>query len=183
MILPNDILIRATSDGQTVWVSQRMVCEVCDIPEETLRKGIKRYKSSLPPSWRKVADQSDFFLGKKEGKAWRWGRKGGQYYYDYDHIPNRKPTCYRDLLPSKEELIGAVEGQNLRGSRERQAEQRRMIREQVQLLIDNTDIAYYEEYKVGDLTVYTQDKARQMAVSVAWCRFLKRALSRNVDTN
>ena len=179
MILPNDILIRATSDGQTVWVSQRMVCEVCDIPEETLRKGIKRYKSSLPPSWRKVADQSDFFLGKKEGKAWRWGRKGGQYYYDYDHIPNRKPTCYRDMLPSKEELIGAVEGQNLRGSRERQAEQRRMIREQVQLLIDNTDIAYYEEYKVGDLAVYTQDKARQMAVSVAWCRFLKRALSRN----
>ena len=102
MILPNDILIRATSDGQTVWVSQRMVCEVCDSPEETLRKGIERYESSLPPSWRKVADQSDFFLGKKEGKAWRWGRKGGQYYYDYDHIPNRKPTCYRDMLPSKE---------------------------------------------------------------------------------
>lgn len=140
------------------------------------KAGRPRYKSSLSPSWQKVADQSEFFLGKKEGKAWRWGRKGGQYYYDYDHIPNRKPTCYRDMLPSKEELIGAVEGQNLRGSRERQAEQRRMIREQVQLLIDNTDIAYYEEYKVGDLAVYTQDKARQMAVSVAWCRFLKRAL-------
>ena len=180
MILPNDILIRATSDGQTVWVSQRMVCEACGVNEKDLTDTYRtRYKSSLPPSWRKVADQSDFFLGKKEGKAWRWGRKGGQYYYDYDHIPNRKPTCYRDMLPSKEELIGAVEGQNLRGSRERQAEQRRMIREQVQLLIDNTDIAYYEEYKVGDLAVYTQDKARQMAVSVAWCRFLKRALSRN----
>ena len=180
MILPNDILIRATSDGQTVWVSQRMVCEACGVNEKDLTDTYRtRYKSSLPPSWQKVADQSDFFLGDKPGKAWRWGRKGGLYYYDYDHIPNRKPTCYRDLLPSKEELIGAVEGQNLRGSRERQAEQRRMIREQVQLLIDNTDIAYYEEYKVGDLTVYTQDKARQMAVSVAWCRFLKRALSRN----
>ena len=113
MILPNDILIRATSDGQTVWVSQRMVCEACGVSEETLADTMrKRYKSSLPPSWRKVADQSDFFLGDKPGKAWRWGRKGGQYYYDIDHIPNRKPTCYRDMLPSKEELIGAVEDQS-----------------------------------------------------------------------
>ena len=78
MILPNDILIRATSDGQTVWVSQRMVCEACGVDEEVLRVSTKRYKSSLPPSWRKVADQSEFFLGKKEGKAWRWGRKGGK---------------------------------------------------------------------------------------------------------
>ena len=67
MILPNDILIRATSDGQTVWVSQRMVCEACGVDEEVLRVSTKRYKSSLPPSWRKVADQSEFFLGKKEG--------------------------------------------------------------------------------------------------------------------
>ena len=85
MILPNDILIRATSDGQTVWVSQRMVCEVCVIDPEYLRRKCRyEYMQVLPPSWQKVADQSDFFLGKKEGKAWRWGRKGGQYYYDYD---------------------------------------------------------------------------------------------------
>ena len=77
MILPNDILIRATPDGQTVWVSQRMVCEACGIDEDYFEKaGRPRYKSSLSPSWRKVADQTEFFLGKKEGKAWRWGRKG-----------------------------------------------------------------------------------------------------------
>ncbi len=113
MILPNDILIRATPDGQTVWVSQRMVCEACELTDEYMWVTQTRYKSSLPPSWRKVADQTEFFLGDKPGKAWRWGRKGGQYYYDYDHIPNRKPTCYRDLLPSKEELIAAVEDQKL----------------------------------------------------------------------
>ena len=58
MILPNDILIRATSDGQTVWVSQRMVCEACGIDEDYFEKaGRPRYKSSLSPSWRKVADK------------------------------------------------------------------------------------------------------------------------------
>ena len=180
MILPNDILIRATSDGQTVWVSQRMVCEACGVSDEYFNKKARpAYKSALPLSWQKITNQSEFFLGKKNGKAWRWGCKGGQYYYDLDHIPNRQPTCYRDKLPAKDDLIAAVEEQNLRGSRERQTEQRRMIREQVQLLIDNTDIAYYEEYTIGDKAIFTPSKARQMATSAAWCRFLKRALTLN----
>lgn len=174
MILPNDILIRATSEGQTLWVSQRMVCEACLLADEYMWLVQHRYKSSLPPSWRQVAAHGEFFLGKKEGKAWRWGRRGGQYYYDYDHIPDKKPTCYRSKLPSKEALIASVETQNLRFSRERQAELRGMIRERVQKLFDNTDILFYEEYMVGDKAIFTPEKARQMATSAAWCRFLKR---------
>lgn len=177
MILPNDILIRATSDGYTVWVSQRMVCEVCGLIDEYMWVAQSRYKAFLPASWQKVSEQEEFFLGKKEDKAWRWGRKGGQYYYDYDHIPNRKPTCYRDKLPTKEELIAAVEGRNLVGSRERQADQRRTVLEEVHKFIDNTDIAYYQEYTIGDKAVFTPEKARQMALSLAWCRFLKYTLA------
>ena len=108
MIQPNDILIRETSDGQTVWVSQRMVVERCGLCSEYLKdKGRVRYKKSLPASWQKVAAQSDFFLGDNK-KSWRWGRRNGQYYYDIDRIPNRKPRCYRDMLPGKDELIAAV---------------------------------------------------------------------------
>ena len=178
MILPNDILIRATSDGQTVWVSQRMVCEACGVDDEFLRMTArKRYKSSLPPSWRKLTDQAEFFLGDKPGKAWRWGRKGGQYYYDYDHIPNRKPTCYRDQLPTKEELIAAVEGQNLRGNRERQTEQRRMIREQVQQCANASDFRFFTTYAIGDKSLFDQTRARDLASSAAWCRFLKYTLA------
>ena len=46
MILPNDILIRATPDGQTVWVSQRMVCEACGIDEDYFEKA-KSFKPWL----------------------------------------------------------------------------------------------------------------------------------------
>ena len=61
MIQPNDILIRETSDGQTVWVSQRMVVEGCGVSEYYLRVACRdRYKQSLPASWQKVAVQSDF---------------------------------------------------------------------------------------------------------------------------
>ena len=48
MIQPNDILIRETSDGQTVWVSQRMVVEGCGIKEKDLKDTCRvRYKKSL----------------------------------------------------------------------------------------------------------------------------------------
>ena len=110
MLLPNDILIRETTDGTTVWVSQRLVMERCEIDSEVLRNGRVRYKQSLPASWQAVAAQEEFFLGAKPGKSWRWGRKGGQYYYDIDTIPNRKPACYRDRLPTKEELLAEVGG-------------------------------------------------------------------------
>ena len=176
MILPNDILIRATSDGQTVWVSQRMVCEVCGVSEEHLRTVCReRYKSSLPPSWQKVADQSEFFLGKKEGKAWRWGRKGGQYYYDYDHIPNRKPTCYRDLLPSKEELIGAVEDQKLDSSRTRRNRIVDTLDEKVKNYESVDDFIYFSTFTIGDKDIFDTRRARDLQQAAAWCRFLKNA--------
>ena len=176
MILPNDILIRATSDGQTVWVSQRMVCEACGIDEDYFEKaGRPRYKSSLSPSWQKVADQSEFFLGKKEGKAWRWGRKGGQYYYDYDHIPNRKPTCYRDLLPSKEELIGAVEDQKLDSSRTRRNRIVDTLDEKVKNYESVDDFIYFSTFTIGDKDIFDTRRARDLQQAAAWCRFLKNA--------
>ena len=176
MILPNDILIRATSDGQTVWVSQRMVCEACGVSEETLADTMrKRYKSSLPPSWRKVADQSDFFLGDKPGKAWRWGRKGGQYYYDIDHIPNRKPTCYRDMLPSKEELIGAVEDQKLDSSRTRRNRIVDTLDEKVKNYESVDDFIYFSTFTIGDKDIFDTRRARDLQQAAAWCRFLKNA--------
>ena len=176
MILPNDILIRATSDGQTVWVSQRMVCEACGVDDEFLRMTArKRYKSSLPPSWQKVADQSDFFLGDKPGKAWRWGRKGGQYYYDIDHIPNRKPTCYRDMLPSKEELIAAVEDNKLYSSRTRRNEVVNILLDAVKSYESVDDFIFFSAFTVGDKDIFDTKRARDLQRAAAWCRFLKQA--------
>ena len=175
MILPNDILIRATPDGQTVWVSQRMVCEVCGVSDGVLKYSRSIYKSILPPSWQKVADQTEFFLGGKPGKAWRWGRKGGQYYYDYDHIPNRKPTCYRDLLPSKEELIGAVEDQKLDSSRTRRNRIVDTLDEKVKNYESVDDFIFFSTFTVGDKDIFDTKRARDLQRAAAWCRFLKQA--------
>ncbi len=176
MILPNDILIRATADGPTVWVSQRMVCEVCGINTEYLRKFARvEYKFSLPASWQKVAEQEEFFLGDKPNKAWRWGRKGGQYYYDIDHIPNRQPACYRDKLPSKEELIAYVEDGHLNSSRTRKNEVINIILKSVKNFESVDDFIYFSTFTIGDKDIFDTKRARDLQQAAAWCRFLKQA--------
>lgn len=173
MILPNDIILRTTSDGVTVWVSQRLVMECCGISEDSLRKTARaRYKQSLPASWQKAADAADFLLGDT-GKAWRWGRRAGQYYYDYDRIPDRAPARYRSALPARDELVAFVDDQNLSASRERRAAMRNALTAAVAELEDNTDARWIQTqsgYQI-DLPV-----CRDYARALAWCRFITRVV-------
>lgn len=169
MLLPNDILIRETTDGTTVWVSQRLVMEDCNINDGYFWKIRTIYKQSLPASWQAVAAQDEFFLGAKPGKSWRWGRKGGQYYYDIDTIPNRKPACYRDCLPTKEELLAEVEGHNLSRSRERQAALRGILTAAAQELTDNADALWIQTQSGLQISVAV---CRDYARALAWCRFI-----------
>lgn len=172
MILPNDIIKRTTSDGVTVWVSQRLIMECCGIVDEYLRLSRTRYKQSLPASWQKAADAADFLLGDT-GKAWRWGRRAGQYYYDYDRIPDRAPACYRSKLPAREDLTAFVEDQNLSASRERRAAMRNVLTAAVAELEDNTDARWIQTqsgYQI-DLPV-----CRDYARALAWCRFITRVV-------
>ena len=76
MLLPNDILIRETTDGTTVWVSQRLVMERCEIDSEVLRNGRVRYKQSLPASWQAVAAQEEFFFGGEARQIVAMGPQG-----------------------------------------------------------------------------------------------------------
>lgn len=167
MLLPNDILTYTTSDGVTVWVSQRLVMECCGVGGQLLKLSRVRYKASLPASWQKKAEASEFLLDYKAGKSWRWGRKNGQYYYDVDTIPNRKPTCYRDCLPSKEELIELVEEQRLRGSRERQAQLAKLITQAAQEFCNEEDVRWL--HSVSEINIAT---CRDYGRALGWCRLI-----------
>ena len=103
-LLNNDIILRKYKDEERLWVSQRLVMQNCGISEGTLSDTCrKRFKKTLPK-------------GKKFGEflpdtnnSWRWARVKGQFYYDYDNIPDRKPTHYRSKLGTKHELLQAYE--------------------------------------------------------------------------
>ncbi len=95
----NDIIIRNETKTE-VWISERLVVEVCGISEETLRTtSRKRYKSSVPATYHKAK-----YL-PITGKSWRWTKQNGQFYYDFDFIPNHKPNFYREMFGDKQTLI------------------------------------------------------------------------------
>ncbi len=174
MLLPNDILIRTTSEGVTLWVSQRLVVEYCGVSEGCIRYNRSTYKQSLPASWRKVAEGGDFMLGDT-GKAWRWGRKGGLYYYDYDRIPDRAPARYRSMLPRREELEAFVEENNLAQSRERRVALRNALTEAVARRIDNTDARWIQTRSGFRVDAA---KCRDYARALAWCRMIVETVRR-----
>lgn len=95
----NDILIRKTSDGQTTWLNERLVVEVCGISNDYCRTIRRIYKKSVQNCYQR------FNILPASGKAWRWAKINGQFYYDLDFIPNQKPKYYRDLFGDKKDLI------------------------------------------------------------------------------
>lgn len=93
-ILPQDIYI----NNGTIWLSQDCIMKVCDVSYEYLGKERSIYKKSVFDSWSGRDTLPDI------GKAWRWAKIGGSYFYAYNNIPDRHPTNYRSKLPTPAEL-------------------------------------------------------------------------------
>ena len=172
MILPNDILLRATSEGITLWVSQRLVVECCGVADEYIWKIRTLYRKSLPASWQAVAKNAEFWLGDS-GKSWRWGRRGGQYYYDYDRIPDRAPARYRSALPTREELEAFVEEHNLSQSRERRTALKAALTQAAAEQEDNADARWIQTQSGFQIDLAV---CRDYARALAWCRFITRVV-------
>lgn len=167
-LLPTDILLRETSQGVTVWVSQRLVMECCRVTGSYLKQACRtRFKSTLPASWQQSG--SEFFYGDYQGKSWRWGKKGGEFYYDYDRIPDRAPRMFRSKLPTKADLISHVEENNTKDSRARNAEIENAIRDEVKELYTNTDTQWINLHSGFPIKI---DKCRDYALALGWCRFI-----------
>lgn len=166
-ILHNDIIIRKYKDEERLWVSQRLVMQLCGISEEFLRVWSRAsYKKSL-----KSYKTSDFL--PDTGKAWRWARVKDQFYYDYDRIPDRKPTHYRSKLGTKHELLQQYEALLSANKDKKEDIIRNQIVSEVMLLIDNRDIDYYK-YKAR--VTFTHKEAKEMTLAKAWCIWMQKQL-------
>lgn len=167
-LLPNDILIRNYKDGETLWVSQRLVLQVCQVTEEYLRT---RARALFKKSIQKGYKYGDFL--PNTGSAWRWGKVNGTFYYDYDCLPDRKPTYYRSTFGAKHELLQAYEALQSADKCSKQNQLKNAIQAQVNTFIDNTDITYY---MYGAMVGFNQNQAEQMATGRAWCLWILKQL-------
>ncbi|AMO19219.1 DDE-type integrase/transposase/recombinase [Flavobacterium columnare] len=167
-LLHNDIIIRNYKDGETIWVSQRLVMQMCGISEDYLRQAAReRFKKSIQKGYK----YGDFL--PNTGSAWRWGKANGTFYYDYDCLPDRKPTHYRSKFGTKHELLQAYEALLSADKNNRQNQLKNLIQAQVNAFIDNTDITYY---MYSAIVGFNQNQAIQMATGRAWCMFINKQL-------
>jgi len=167
-LLPNDLLLRNYKDGETLWVSQRLVLQVCQVTEEYLRT---RARALFKKSIQKGYKYGDFL--PNTGSAWRWGKSNGTFYYDFDCLPDRKPTHYRSKFGTKHELLTVYEALLSADKNNKQNQLKNLIQAQVNTLIDNTDITYY---MYSAIVGFNQNQAIQMATGRAWCMFIYKQL-------
>ncbi|RHO73396.1 hypothetical protein DW083_06000 [Parabacteroides sp. AF48-14] len=129
------------------------------------------YKKSVSP-----CHQSKDIL-PDTGKAWRYARINGRFYYDFDRIPDRKDTQYRSRLGDRDTLLHIADNT---AELERKAEEKDMyslIQQYVYDRISNTDVNYFRYYEIGGVCKYNLDKARQLAEAIAWARSIKDLVS------
>lgn len=168
-IQQNDIIVRTFQNIPTLWVSERLICkELGDGMDEYLRRRARfGYRQSVSP-----CHQSKDIL-PATGKSWRYARINGQFYYDYDFIPDRKDTQFRSRLGDKDTLLHAVDMAVAADEKAVEKEQEAKIMEMVLARIDKEDRDDYQFRKVDGACKYNADKARQMAEALSWLRVVR----------
>lgn len=163
---PTDIIIRKTDGTETLWLSQRLVMEVCGIDDKTFTVIRDRYKKSVRSC--DLAKSKEFL--PDSGKAWRWARTGNGFYYCLDNIPDRAPKHYRSMFGTAEELKGALKGLENTSKKALNENIKDMIKQQVKALVNLDDARYYE-YDAPVL--FNPKKAKELAKAKAWISYIK----------
>ena len=104
-IQSNDIVLRQFQGNTTMWLSERYICNTLgsNMGDYLRIRGRLIYRQSVSPCFRSKDILPD------TGKAWRYARINGQFYYDFDRIPDRKDTRYRSRLGERDELLHAAD--------------------------------------------------------------------------
>lgn len=166
-LYPNDLLLRKTNGKDAVWVSQRLLVEVCGISDEFLRTTArKRYKKSVRSC--DLAKAKNFL--PESGKAWRWGKQGSDFYYCYQNIPDREPCNYRSMLGTEESLKQRLKELSESIKIDITEHIKETIIRNVNQRVSNEDI-YYFRYDAEVL--YPKKQATELAIALAYMQYLK----------
>ena len=163
---PTDIIIRKTDGTETLWLSQRLVMEVCGIEENYLKRMRTPYKKSVRAC--DLAKSKEFL--PDSGKAWRWAKTSSGFYYCLDNIPDRAPKFYRSMFGTKEGLKEALKGLENTSKKALNENIKDMIKQQVKAMVNLDDARYYE-YDAPVL--FNPKKAKELAKAKAWISYIK----------
>lgn len=164
-IQPTDIIIRQNGK-ESLWLSQRLVMEVCGVSDEYLKIARNRNKGSIRAC--DLAKAKEFM--PDSGKAWRFAKTKNGFFYCYDNIPDRKPTEFRSKLGTAEniktKLKQVFDGFKVNLNQHIKAG----LIEKVNQLINNNDVKFYM-YEAS--SGHTKKQASDLAKAKAWCSYIK----------
>lgn len=162
----SDIITRPYDRKNQLWISHKAILELCGISDVALRNRRSDYNKN-------VSGKSTTDFLPDTGKAWRYGRYAGSFYYCYDNIPDKAPAFHRSKLPSLDELntmLNIADKAIFDISVER-------IKQLVIANINNNDIRHYMHCSTP---TFSPDKARELATAHAWCDTIVNELMPNL---
>jgi len=165
-IQPTDIIIRQNGK-ESLWLSQRVIMEVCGVSDDYFKVARIRYKDSVRAC--DLAKAKEFM--PDSGKSWRFAKTKNGFFYCYDNIPDRKPTEFRSKLGTadsiKERLNQVLNGFKVNVSQHVKVS----LIEKVNQLISNDDVLYYMyDASAG----HSKKQAQELAKAKAWCTYIKK---------
>lgn len=165
-IQQNDIIVRTFQDNPTLWVSERFICkELGGRMDDYLRRRARfDYRQSVSPCHR----TKDILPAT--GKSWRYARINGQFYYDYDFIPDRKDTQFRSRLGDKDTLLHAVDSAASKEAEMSRKEAAEQLVQMVMCRMNRLDIDYFLFKEINGVCKYNLDMARQLTEALNWLR-------------
>lgn len=161
----NDIIIKNTKEGETLWLSQHLVQQVCSLSDEYFKLSRNRYKKSVQACYHHLSFLPD------SGKGWRWAKTDRGFFYCYDNIPDRNPTNYRSRFGTAEQIKAALNevSGNIKSTLKEATKAE--IKQAVRFLYNNEDYRYYQlQSPVG----FSDQQAKELMKSLAWCRYISR---------
>lgn len=158
-IQPQDIFIQKERNNRTLWVSHDMLLRVCTgLSDGYLRKERTKYKKSIAPSFH------DRNILPDSGKAWRFAKIEGSFFYCYNNIPDKAPSKYKSQLPAQDDMINAAQSAPASQETELEAHFKTYLKE------------HYKEYLhcYGDCTKTQQENlskaAAVMESAICWIK-------------
>lgn len=154
-ILPSDIITRREHGQDVIWISERLI----EASATYHRKVRSQYKG------KRLGE-----ITADTGKAWRWAKFNGQYYYDYNRIPDRAPSFYRSNLPVKEEITRTANT----SLRQTEADQEDLFLSEITGTVKNQVNSKDAIYFTFQASVkFSPAVAQQMAEARAWLNHIR----------
>ena len=132
------------------------------------RKVRSEFKNSLSKYYKDKLDNKQLNVMPDTNTPWRWAKWEGEFYYDYNYIPNRAPNYYRNSLPSRENCIEIYNQAENDGYKKILRGVEAKIKMEAEFYIEPADIANLI-YNNNFLTVSVADqivKARALCVAI-----------------